>query len=77
MKNAWTEEIERLRAVNKELEEACKIALPFLQEYRERVIKGRIEGELKYGRKNNVASMPLLRIGRNYQSKGGRNDRRS
>jgi len=49
MKNGWTEEIERLRAVNKELEEACKIALSFLQEYRERVIKGRIEGELLPG----------------------------
>jgi len=49
MKNQWTEEVDKLRLINKELLEACRIALPFLQEYRERVIKGRIEGDLLPG----------------------------
>ena len=30
MKNQWTEKIEKLEAVNKELLEACKDILPFL-----------------------------------------------
>lgn len=49
MKNEWINEVERLKRVNGELLEACKIALPFLQEYQERVIKGRITGDLLPG----------------------------
>lgn len=48
----WNEEadkIGRLSAAAPELLEACRVALPFLQEYRERVIKGRITGELLPG----------------------------
>ena len=39
----------RLIAAAPELLEACRLALPFLEEYRERVIKGEITGKLLTG----------------------------
>ena len=41
-----TEENARLIAAAPDLLAACKLALPILEEYRERVIKGEIKGKL-------------------------------
>jgi hypothetical protein len=52
-----TEANARLIASSPDLLAACKLALPFLEEYRERVIKGEITGRLltgDYGSVNDV-----------------------